>query len=153
MTTGTLYAAACKHITNTEENYYFIACLSGNGEDEFLYCKSTTYKGVSKNNATASAGNGIDPRLGTSTEESLQIIITKLKKLVNSVWAYVITAFAAVTVVWGSVIGIKIAIAKRRDEKINARGMIKSLVIGIIVMAVIAVGAPLIITGLSVWAA
>ena len=62
-------------------------------------------------------------------------------------------ALSAAVVVWGSVIGVKIVIAKRRDEKANVRGMIKSLVIGIIIMAVIAVGAPLLINGLSAWIA
>lgn len=153
ITIGMLYTATLKHITDADEKYYFAVYLSADGEDEYVYYKVTAYTGISKNNITANAENGIVPNLGTTTNESLDLIVKQLKKLVNSVWVYVVTAFAAVTVVWGSVIGIKIAIAKRRDEKINARGMIKSLVIGIIVMAVIAVGAPLIITGLSVWAA
>ena len=42
-------------------------------------------------------------------------------------------------------------IAQKNEEKINAQGMLKSLLIGVIVMAVIAVGAPLIINGLSHW--
>ena len=82
--------------------------------------------------------------------ENLQGIITKLNELMNSFWIYIVLAMAAV-VVWGAYIGIKVAIAHRNEDKINARGMVKSLIIGIIVMFVIAMGAPLLINGLSAW--
>lgn len=64
-----------------------------------------------------------------------------------------IMAGAAIVVVWGAVIGVKIAVANRKEEQINARGMLKSLVIGIIVIFVIAVAGPLLINGLSSWIA
>jgi len=83
--------------------------------------------------------------------ENLQGIITKLSELMNSFWIYIVLAMAAVVVVWGAYIGIKVAIAHRNEDKINARGMVKSLIIGIIVMFVIAMGAPLLINGLSAW--
>ena len=83
--------------------------------------------------------------------ENLQGIITKLNELMNSFWIYIVLAMAAVVVVWGAYIGIKVAIAHRNEDKINARGMVKSLIIGIIVMFVIAMGAPLLINGLSAW--
>ena len=63
----------------------------------------------------------------------------------------VVIALAAVVVVWGAYIGIKIAIAHRNEEKINARDMIKNLIIGIIIIFVVAMGAPLLINGLSAW--
>ncbi|MBQ3505155.1 MAG: hypothetical protein IJA89_00080, partial [Clostridia bacterium] len=72
-------------------------------------------------------------------------------ELVNSVWVYVVIAFGSVVVVWGAYIGIRVIIAKKNEDKINANGMIKNLVIGIVVMFVIAVGAPLLINGLSSW--
>lgn len=62
-----------------------------------------------------------------------------------------VIALAAVVVVWGAYIGIKIAIAHRNEEKINARDMIKNLIIGIIIIFVVAMGAPLLINGLSAW--
>ena len=83
--------------------------------------------------------------------ENLQGIITKLNELMNSFWIYIVLAMAAVVVVWGAYIGIKVAIAHRNEDKINARGMVKSLIIGIIIMFVIAMGAPLLINGLSAW--
>ena len=82
---------------------------------------------------------------------SLGSIVTKLSELMNSFWIYIVLAMAAVVVVWGAYVGIKIAIAHKNEDKINSRDMVKSLIIGIIVMFVIAVGAPLLIEGLSAW--
>ena len=62
-----------------------------------------------------------------------------------------VMALAAVVVVWGAFVGIKIAIAHKNEEKINARDMVKNLIIGIIIIFVIAMGAPLLINGLSAW--
>ena len=62
-----------------------------------------------------------------------------------------VLAMAAVVVVWGAYVGIKIAIAHRNEDKINSRDMIKNLIIGIVIMFVIAMGAPLLIEGLGAW--
>ena len=83
--------------------------------------------------------------------EGLAGIVTKLNELMNSFWIYIVLAMAAVVVVWGAYVGIKIAIAHKNEDKINSRDMVKSLIIGIVVMFVIAVGAPLLIEGLSAW--
>jgi zinc transporter ZupT len=82
---------------------------------------------------------------------SLSGIVTKLNELMNSFWIYIVLAMAAVVVVWVAYVGIKIAIAHKNEDKINSRDMVKSLIIGIVVMFVIAVGAPLLIEGLSAW--
>lgn len=82
---------------------------------------------------------------------SLSGIVTKLNELMNSFWIYIVLAMAAVVVVWGAYIGIKVAIAHKNEDKINSRDMVKNLIIGIIIMFVIAVGAPLLIEGLSAW--
>ena len=58
---------------------------------------------------------------------SLAQIVEKLKGLMDSFWVYIIIALAAVVVIWGAYIGIKIAIAHRNEEKINARDMVKTL--------------------------
>lgn len=89
--------------------------------------------------------------LAGTLDENLGNFIEKLQPLTNSFWKYIVIALAAVIVVWGAYVGIKIAIAHRNEEKINARGMLKSLLIGVIVIFVIAVGAPLLINGLSAW--
>ena len=82
---------------------------------------------------------------------SLGSIVTKLNELMNSFWIYIVLAMAAVVVVWGAYVGIRIAIAHKNEEKINARDMVKNLIIGIVIIFVVAMGAPLLIEGLSAW--
>lgn len=91
--------------------------------------------------------------LATTLNDSLSGIITKLNELMDSFWIYIVLAMAAVVVIWGAYVGIKIAIAHKNEEKINARDMVKSLIIGIVIMFVIAMGAPLLINGLAAWVA
>lgn len=79
-------------------------------------------------------------------------ITEKLSELVDSVWIYLVIGMASVVIVWEAYIGIRVAIARKNEEKINAKEMVKHLVIGILVMFVLAVGLPLLIKGLSVWA-
>ena len=82
---------------------------------------------------------------------NLAEVVANLHRLIDSFWVYIVIALAAVVVVWGAYIGIKIAIAHRNEEKINARDMIKNLIIGIVIIFVVAMGAPLLINGLSAW--
>ncbi len=89
--------------------------------------------------------------LATTLNDSLGQIVEKLGVLMDSFWVYIVLALAAVVVVWGAYIGIKVAIAHRNEEKINARDMVKNLIIGIVIIFVIAMGAPLLIDGLSAW--
>ena len=79
-------------------------------------------------------------------------ITEKLSELVDSVWIYLVIGMASIVIVWAAYIGIRVTIAKKNEEKINAKEMVKHLVIGILVMFVLAVGLPLLIKGLSVWA-
>ena len=87
----------------------------------------------------------------TTLDDSLQGIVTKLQSLMDSFWIYIVMALAAVVVIWGAYVGIKIAIAHKNEEKINARDMVKNLIIGIIIIFVFAMGAPLLLNGLSAW--
>lgn len=91
--------------------------------------------------------------LAVTLNGNLGEIITKLQALMDTFWVYIVLALAAVVVVWGAYVGIKIALAHRNEQKIESRDMIKSLIIGIVVMAVVAVGAPLLINGLGAWVA
>ena len=88
--------------------------------------------------------------LAATLDENLQGIVTKLQSLMDSFWIYIVMALAVV-VIWGAYVGIKIAIAHKNEEKINARDMVKNLIIGIVIIFVIAMGAPLLINGLSAW--
>ena len=47
----------------------------------------------------------------TTLDDSLQGIVTKLQSLMDSFWIYIVMALAAVVVIWGAYVGIKIAIA------------------------------------------
>ena len=89
--------------------------------------------------------------LAAGLDESLAEIVAKLQSLMDSFWLYIVLALAGVVVIWGAYIGIKIAIAHRNEEKINAKDMVKQLIIGIIIIFVVAMGAPLLINGLSAW--
>lgn len=89
--------------------------------------------------------------LAASLNENLQEIINKLSELMESFWIYIVMALAAVVVIWGAYVGIRIAVAHRNEEKINARDMVKNLIIGIVIIFVVAMGAPLLINGLSAW--
>ncbi|MBQ8292709.1 MAG: hypothetical protein IJ501_01120 [Bacilli bacterium] len=82
---------------------------------------------------------------------SLQSIINNLQTLMDSFWKYIVLALAAVVVVWGAYVGIKIALASRYEDKINSRDMLKNLIIGVVIIFVIAMGAPLLIEGLAAW--
>ena len=87
----------------------------------------------------------------TTLNGSLAQIVASLNTLMDSFWIYIVMALAAVVVVWGAYVGIKIAIAHKNEEKINAREMVKNLIIGIVIIFVVAMGAPLLINGLSAW--
>ncbi len=89
--------------------------------------------------------------LAAGLDESLAEIVAKLQSLMDSFWIYIVLALAGVVVIWGAYIGIKIAIAHRNEEKINAKDMVKQLIIGIVIIFVVAMGAPLLINGLSAW--
>ncbi len=82
---------------------------------------------------------------------SFQSIVAKLNELVDSFWLYIVMACGAIVVVWGVYIGIRVAVAKRKDENVMARDMVKQLVIGIGVMFVLAMALPLLIKGLAAW--
>ena len=89
--------------------------------------------------------------LAATLDENLQGIVTKLQSLMDSFWIYIVMALAAVVVIWGAYVGIKIAIAHKNEDNIKARDMVKNLIIGIIIIFVVAMGAPLLINGLSAW--
>ena len=82
---------------------------------------------------------------------NIKDIVEKLSELKDVFWKYAIIILSLVIVIWGVYIGIKIITAHKNDEKINAKSMLKNLLIGVVVIFVIAVGAPLLIDGLKSW--
>ncbi len=86
-----------------------------------------------------------------SMDENFQSIIDKLAELVDSIWIYLVIAFAGFVVIGGVYVGVRIIVANKKEEKIDARNMLKGLFIGIIVMFVLAMAMPLLIKGLAAW--
>lgn len=78
-------------------------------------------------------------------------IVGKISELVDSIWIYLVIACFSVVVIWGAYIGIRLAVAKKNEQKADAQGMVKRLVIGIVIMFVLAGALPLLIKGLAAW--
>lgn len=85
------------------------------------------------------------------TKENFDTILSKINELVDSIWIYLVIGLGSVVVIWGAYIGIKIVVAKKKEEKIDSRALVKRLIIGIIICFVLAVGLPLLIKGLASW--
>lgn len=106
---------------------------------------------------TLNARDLTDEELLALAEQKIQMkdnfgqLANKVSELVDSVWIYLVIALGSVVVIWGAYIGIRIAVAKKNEQKIDAKAMVKRLVIGIIVMFVMAGGLPLLIKGLAAW--
>ena len=85
-------------------------------------------------------------------DTSMAELMTKIGDLVSTIYPYLLIAVALVVLVWGVYIGVRIAIAHKNEEQVNARGMVKNLIIGVLVIFIIMVAVPLLISGLSAWA-
>ena len=85
------------------------------------------------------------------TEKNFKRITDSLSNLVDSICIYLVIGCSAVVVIWGAYIGIKLAVAKKNDQKIDAQSMVKHLVIGIVIMFVLAGALPLLVKGLAAW--
>lgn len=136
---------------NVDREFCFVFYVKDSeGNIEYATPKFAAYNTLdSKDYTNAELIEMVDVKL--ETENSFKTILDKLTELVNSIWKYVVLAMAGVVVVWGAFIGIRVIAAKRNEEIINARGMLKNLVVGIIVMFAIATVCPLLINGLSAW--
>ena len=84
-------------------------------------------------------------------KENFGQITNKTSELVDSVWIYLVIGASVVVIVWGAYIGIRVVIAKKNEEKINAKDMVKHLILGVVIAFVFAGGLPLLIKGLAAW--
>ena len=75
----------------------------------------------------------------------------RMSALIDSFWWLFLTLAAVLIVAWGAYVGIKYVIAQRNEQKVEARDLIKQLLIGILIIVAITVGGPLIVKGLSSW--
>ena len=84
-------------------------------------------------------------------EGNFEIATDKISELVDSIWIYLVIGCSTVVVIWGAYIGIRIAVAKKNEQRVDTQGMVKRLVIGIVIMFVLAGALPLLIKGLAAW--
>ena len=84
-------------------------------------------------------------------DRNFKNITDKISELVDSIWIYLVIGCLAVVVIWGAYIGIRIMVTKKNEQKADAQGMVKRLVIGIVIMFVLAGAVPLLIKGLAAW--
>ena len=75
----------------------------------------------------------------------------KVRELINSFMWLFVTLAAVLIVAWGAYVGIKYVIAQRNEQKVEARDLIKQLIIGSLIIAAIIVGGPLLVKGLAGW--
>lgn len=75
-----------------------------------------------------------------------------LKDLIGQMWVPCIAVASALTVVWGVYLGIKFWSAGGDEQKKkSAKSAVISFVVGIIIIFVAAVGAPMLIAALTQW--
>ncbi|MBR1676249.1 MAG: hypothetical protein IJ706_02950 [Clostridia bacterium] len=155
---GKIFKVLLNRVASKTENISFVFAVKDSGgnyyyteEKHALYTECDTINHTNEE-LEQMALNTL--KAGSASEEmnkSFSEITTNLGTLIDSFWIYIVIGCSAVVVVWGAYIGIKIAIAHKNEEKINAREMIKNLVVGIVIMFVLALGGPLLIKGLSAW--
>ena len=82
-------------------------------------------------------------------DKSFEKLVKNSSELIDSIWIYLVIGCSSVVAVWGAYIGIRIAVAKKNEQKVDGKGMLKNLLIGTVVMFVLAVALPLLIKGLA----
>lgn len=136
---------------NLDRTFAFIFYVKDiDGNVAYMEPQFAVYNNLSVGELTSEELIGITEQV-KGVQKGFGGIVEKIQELVNSIWGYVVIALSSVIVVWGVYIAIKIVIAKKNEEKINAKGMVKSLCIGVVIVFVLAMGLPLLINGLSHW--
>lgn len=79
-------------------------------------------------------------------------ISTAINELINQMWVPCLAVASALTVIWGVYLGFKFwSAAGDEQKKKSAKSAVISFVVGIIVIFVVAVGAPMLIGAMSTW--
>lgn len=114
-------------------------------EPQFATYDTSIAKDYSVVDVTVMINNKLQMNLSFST------IVSLLNELLDSIWKYLILAAVAIVGVWGAYIGLRIVIAKKKEEILDSRGMVKNLIIGILIIFTVAVVGPLLLKGLNAW--
>lgn len=75
-----------------------------------------------------------------------------LKELVKKSLGWLIGIGTILVVLWAIYIGVKVLSAKKAEQRIEAKELIKQFILGIVIIFVLIVGAPLLIQTLIAWA-
>lgn len=85
-------------------------------------------------------------------ENNAQDFSNNLRQLINVGIGWIMGILAVLVVGWSIFIGIKWASAKRSEQREEAKSYLKQFIVGIVLIFVLAVGVPLLISGLATWA-
>ncbi len=75
-----------------------------------------------------------------------------LDKLIGQSFKYLIGIGISLVVLWAIYIGVKVLSAKKAEQRVEAKTMLKQFILGVVLIFVLAVGAPLLIQALIAWA-
>ena len=132
------------------EFVFAMYCKDKDGNHAYTYLERQTYSTSTATAITYEEEEKIaEQRL---LDARLEKIARKTDTLSSAVFKYLIIGVSAVVIVWGAYIGIRVVIARKKEEKIDSKNMVKRLLIGIVIMFVLAVALPLLIKGLGAWA-
>lgn len=95
----------------------------------------------------------IFPFLSAAGDADFSEITDTINSLISQMWVPCIAVASTLCVLWGVYLGIKFWMANGDDQKKkSAKGSIIYFVIGIVIIFLVAVGAPMLIAALSEWA-
>lgn len=87
----------------------------------------------------------------TSDQNAMGEFQKKLEQLMKNSFKYIIGIALALVAIWAAYIGIKFIVAKKAEQQVEAKQMLKQFIIGCFLIFVLAVGVPLLIQTLMAW--
>lgn len=90
--------------------------------------------------------------LADDLNTNLNTILNQIKTLIGEFKSFIIGILIAAVVVWCIYVAVRLIIAHRNEERVDAKRLIKNLILGVVIMFVLIYGVPLLIEGLQAWA-
>lgn len=75
-----------------------------------------------------------------------------LNDLIRKSLGWLIGIGSALVIIWAMYIGVKFLTAKKADQRVEAKELLKQFILGLVLIFVLVVGAPLLIQALIAWA-
>ncbi len=85
-------------------------------------------------------------------ENGMETFGGQLSALFNVAWPYLLGIGVVLIVGWSLYLGIRFIMAKKAEEKVEAKKLITQLLSGILLIFILVAGLPLIIQGIASWA-